>query len=419
MEINRRTLLKGLAGAGTLATSSALNMPYVRAQEPTIRIGYMTIRTGQMAAAGANYDQGLATFLKQRGNKLGNRAVELFAVDTTNNPAIALSKAQELTESRRVHAIIGPISAFEALAISDYIKGAGTPMITSAGSENLTQRDPNPWLVRPGSSCAQCSHPLGEFAYRELGFRRVSTIGEDNAYGYEQTAGFQRVFEELGGKIVQKQWAPTAVPDYATYIASVNGEVDALMMSLAGPNGFRFLRQSQEYGLGSRTKFLGGYTAVDESFLRNMSDEALGATTASFYSPAIDNEENKRFVADMQRDYQLDPGYYAAVAHLAAATLENAVKALDGDIDDRKKLLAAMRNSAVNETIRGPLSFDDFGNAVGNIYIRRVDRVNGKLMNSIVKSYEDVGQFWTYPKDQFLKNPVYSRDFPASKNIES
>jgi branched-chain amino acid transport system substrate-binding protein len=408
--------MKGIAGAATAAV--AIRMPYARAQAAPLRVGFMTIKTGQMAAAGANYEQGLNIFLKQRNNLIGGRPVEIFNVDTTNNPAVARSKAQELVESRKIHAIIGPISAFEALAISDYIKQAGVPMITSAGSEDLTQRDSNPWILRPGSSCAQCSHPLADFAIKDLGYKRVSTIGEDNAYGYEQTAGFQRVFEENGAKIVQKQWAPTASPDYATYIASVSPDVDALFMALAGPNGFRFLRQAQEYGLGQRIKFLGGYTAVDESFLRNMGDEAVGAVTASFYSSEIDNDENKRFVADMRKTYDLDPGYYASVVHLAAAALDNAVRKLDGDVEDRAKLMATLRKEAVEQTIRGPLTFDDLGNAVGNVYIRRVVRNNGKLVNSIVKTYENVSQFWKYGETAFLKNPVYSRDFPASPNAK-
>ena len=418
MSISRRSVLKGIAGAGT-AVATVLQAPYVRAQAAPVRIGFMTIKTGQMAAAGANYEQGLNVFLKQRNNRLGGRPIEIFNVDTTNNPAVARSKAQELVESRKVHAIIGPISAFEALAISDYIKQAGVPMITSAGSEDLTQRDPNPWLLRPGSTCAQCSHPLADYAVKELGYKRISTIGEDNAYGYEQTGGFHRVFEEKGAKIIQKQWAPTASPDYATYIASVRQDADALFMALAGPNGFRFLRQAQEYGLGSRVKFLGGYTAVDESFLRNMGEEAVGAITGSFYSSELDNDENKRFVADMRRDYDLDPGYYAAVVHLAAASLDNAVRTLDGDVEDRARLMSTMRKSAVPQTIRGPLTFDEFGNAVGNVYIRSVIRARGKLVNAIVQTYENVSQFWTYNQAEFLKNPVYSREFPAAKNIKT
>ncbi len=413
MEFNRRTLLKGMAGAAV-----ALQAPYVRAQSAPIRIGFMTIKTGQMAAAGTNYVQGLSIFLKQRDNKLAGRPVEVIAVDTTNTPAVARSRAQELVERHKVHAIIGPVSAFEALAISDYVKQAQVPTITSAGAEDLTQRDSNPWLLRPGCSSAQCSYPLADYAVTEKGYKRIATMGEDNAYGYEQVGGFHRQFEQAGGKIVQKLWAPTSVPDYATYIASVNPDIDALFLALAGPNGFRFLRQAQEYGLRGRTEFFGGYTAVDESFLRNMGDEAMGAITASFYSSQLANEANKRFVADMRKEFGLDPGYYAAATHLAAATLENAVRALDGQVDDRAMLMSSLRKSTVADTIRGPLAFDEFGNAVGNVYIRRVDRVDGRLVNSVVKTYEKVSQFWTYDKTAFLREPGYSRDIPAPVNVE-
>ena len=86
-------------------------------------------------------------------------------------------------------------------------------------------------------------------------------------------------------------------------------------------------------------------------------------------------------------------------------------------MEDKKALMSAIRASNV-ETIRGRIKIDEFGNATGDVYIRKVTRSDGRLVNSVIKTYPDVSQFWTYDKTAFLKNPVYSRDYPPAKNLE-
>ena len=97
--------------------------------------------------------------------------------------------------------------------------------------------------------------------------------------------------------------------------------------------------------------------------------------------------------------------------------LEAALKTTKGNVEDKKALVAAIRSSNA-ETVRGLVKFDELGNVVGNVYIRKVTKVDGRLVNSVIKTYPDVSQFWTYDKTAFLKNPVYSRDYPPAKNLE-
>ena len=99
------------------------------------------------------------------------------------------------------------------------------------------------------------------------------------------------------------------------------------------------------------------------------------------------------------------------------AVLEAAVKAVNGKVEDKAALMAALRATNV-DTARGPVKFDDLGNVVGNVYLRKVTRKDGRLVNSVFKTYPDVSQFWTYGKEAFLANPVYSRDFPPAKYLE-
>src|SRR5919197_1234472 len=248
MTIERRSVLKGIGGAGMGLV--ALGIPaIVRAQGEAMRIGFMTVKTGPLASGGIQMEQGLTLYLKERNNILAGRAVELYTADTAGAPATARTKMQELLERNRISCLIGPLATAEALAIDDYIRGAQIPTLSVAAAEDMTQRKANPWFVRADSSSAQCSYAMGDYAAKELKYKRVAMIADDITYGHELNAGFQRVFEDNGGKVVQKLWPPLAVPDYGTYIAQLKTDVDAIFIGFAGSNGFRFIRQYNEYGL--------------------------------------------------------------------------------------------------------------------------------------------------------------------------
>jgi len=97
--------------------------------------------------------------------------------------------------------------------------------------------------------------------------------------------------------------------------------------------------------------------------------------------------------------------------------LEAAIAAVNGNVEDKAALMAALRSVNV-DTARGPVKFDELGNVVGNVYLRKVTRKDGRLVNSIFKTYPNVSQFWTYGKEAFLANPVYSRDYPPAKFVK-
>src|SRR5262249_9204633 len=132
----------------------------------------------------------------------------------------------------------------------------------------------------------------------------------------------------------------------------------------------------------------------------------------------LDFPINKRFVEDIRRDYKVDPGVYAAETYLCGEVLDHALKSIGGKVEDKDAFNKALHEAKVPDTLRGPLSFDKFGNSVGNSKIRKVKKKNGKLVNTGVKTYPNVSQFWTYDGDDFLKTPVYSRDSPPAKNLE-
>ena len=414
MALHRRTVLKGV-GAGALASVA---MPWVtRAQTGPMRVGFLTVKTGPLASGGLQMEQGLILYLKERNNTLAGRPVQLFTGDSAGAPAVARTKMQELVERDNVSCLIGPLATAEALAIDDYIRDKQIPTLSVAAAEDMTQRKANPWFVRATSTSAQCSYAMGDYAAKELKYKRVAMIADDIAYGYELNAGFQRAFEDAGGKVVQKLWPPLNAPDYGTYIAQLKTNVDAIFIGFAGSNGLKFLRQYKEYG--GKIPLLGGMTAIDESLLKQMGDEALGSLSTCWYSAQLDNESNKKLVSGMQRDYKVDPGFYAAATYTNGAVLEAALKQIDGKIENKNALMKALRDIKVPETCRGPVQFDKYGNVVGNIYIRKVEKKGGALVNAVIKTYPNVSQFWTYDAEEFLKKPVYNREsWPENKNLE-
>src|SRR5271154_1116267 len=247
MKLRRRTVLKGLAAAG--AGAASLRAPAVLAQAGPIRVGFLTVKTGPLASGGIQMEQGLTLYMKERDYTLAGRKVEIITADTGGVPANARAKTQELVERNQVACLIGPLAAFEALAIDDYIRDQQVPTLSVAAAEDLTQRKANPWFVRATSTSAQCAQPMADYCAKTLKYQRMATIADDFAYGHEMVGGFQRVFEDNGGRVVQKLWPPLTVPDYGSYLAQLKSNIDGIFLGFAGSNGFRFLRQFNEFGL--------------------------------------------------------------------------------------------------------------------------------------------------------------------------
>jgi branched-chain amino acid transport system substrate-binding protein len=411
MSFTRRRFIQA---AGTAAAAAAV--PTFAQGEP-IRVGLVTVKTGPLASGGIDMERALEQYLKEKNNTLAGRKVELIVADSGGVPAQARTKIQELVERDRIHIMIGPLDTASALAADDYIRQAQLLTLSVAAAEDMTQRKPNPWFTRGTSTSSQCAMPLADYAAKTLKYKRMAVIADDIAYGHEMCAGFLRVFEDNGGKVVQRMFPPLTVPDYGTYLAQLKTNIDALFLGFAGSNGFRYVRQFNEYGLGGKVKLIGGMTALDEAVLRNMGDEALGIITSCWYSAEIDNPINQKFVSAFRAQWKYDPGFYAAATYVEAAVLDQTLQKIGGKIEDKQAFMKAVRSGRF-DTCRGPVHFDQYGNVIGNVYIRKVARKDGRLVNTVIHTYPNVSQFWTYKPEEFLKNPVYSRDFPPAKNLE-
>src|SRR6266850_4961800 len=412
MKFSRRRFIQAAGAAAGLVSLPSFS------QGSPIRVGLVTVKTGPLASGGIDMERALVQYLKERKDTLAGRKIELIVADSGGVPAQARTKLQELVERDKIQIMIGPLDTASALASDDYIRSAQLLTLSVAAAEDMTQRKPNPWFTRGTSTSSQSAQPLADYCAKTLKYKRMATIADDIAYGHEMCAGFQRVFEDAGGKIVQKLFSPLTVPDYGTYIAQLKTDVDGIFLGFAGSNGFRFFRQFNEYGLRGKIAVVGGMTAFDEAVLRNMGDEALGIVTSCWYSAEIENAINKRFAANFRVDWGYDPGFYAAATYVEAAVLEGTLNAIKGNIEDKQAFMKAVRAIKV-DTARGPVAFDKYGNVVGSVYIRNVERKDGRLVNRVIHTYPNVSQFWTYKPEEFLKNPVYSREWPPAKNLES
>ena len=410
-KVTRRKFMAATAAGAALATFK-FPAPAI-AQAAPFKLGLLTVKTGPLAQGGIQMEQGVLTWLKEHNNMMAGRKVEFFSADTGGKPAGTKTKAQELVERDKVDVILGPLAAFELLAITDYIREHQTPTLSLAGADDLTQRRPNPYFLRPSATSSQAMHVMGHYAAKEMGKKKAITIDYDFAFGYEQEGGFQAAFEKDGGCVTNKLWAPLGTPDYTPYLAQMSG-IDVLCQGFAGSGPLAFMKQYANYGL--KFPVVTGETGGDDALLHAFGDEALGMMSACPYTLDLDTDANKKFAQAVYKDFNVVPGFYAAGLYVNCQVVEAGLKAAGGTTADKEKFMAALKAVKLKDTPRGPISFDHLGNIVGSFYVRRIEKAKNayglNLWNKTVKTYENVSQFWTWPEKDFLAHPVYSRNYP-------
>ena len=215
--------------------------------------------------------------------------------------------------------------------------------------------------------------------------------------------------------VVKKLWPPIVTPDYTPYIAQLSG-VDAVVQGFAGSNPLKFMKQYKDAGL--KLPVIGGGTAGDDALLKSFGDEAIGLVTASVFTSDLDTPVNKQFIAGMVRDTGAIPGLYAAGLYINGMVAEAALKATGGKTDDKEALIKALRAVSLTGFAARAVPFRPFRQRGRQRLIRRLERKDGKLVKTTIKTYPNVSQFWTFDEKWFLAQPVYSRDYPPLKADE-
>jgi branched-chain amino acid transport system substrate-binding protein len=383
-----------------------------KAAQKEIRIGFLTALTGPGAHLGRDCLNGLKMYLEEIGYNMEGLKVKLFVEDTELKPAVAVTKAEKLIRHDKVHMFVGGImgsTGYALGALADREKALYVCSIPA--SDDLTQRKRPKWFVRTGWASSQPNHPFGEWAY-EQGYRKAITISADYAFGQEQVQGFHAAFNRAGGRVIQQIWVPVHSLDFGPYLPLFKKEADCVFALMVAAMPGPFLKQYKASGL--KMAMLGGGTTGDESVLPKMGDEALGLVTPLQYSAALDTPKNKAFVKEYRKLHGKVPSYYSESNYTTGLWIHLTVKRLKGDLSNMQRFIEEFQKVEI-DAIRGPVRLDKYRNVVQNVYVRKVERIDGELWNTVIKTYPAVSQFWKFDPEEFLKQPVYSRNFPPCK----
>ena len=354
-----------------------------------LRIGYIAPTTGIFAQVGKDMVDGFQMYLDEVKNDFGGAQVKFIVEDEQGKPDTAVTKARKLILQDKVQMFAGGLLASSGYALAPVSTSEAIYVIPVSAADDLTQR--------------QLSK---------------SAIGADYAFGYEVIGGFQRAFENCGGQIVQKIWPPLGTKDFGPYLPSLKQDADAIFTLMVGPMSLQFPKQLA--AAGNKKPVIGGGTSYDEFVLPSMGDEVIGHVSALQYSAALDTPKNAEFVQKYRAKYGKVPSYYSETNYTTAQMIHEVLKRNNGKWPGGPEFIKQL--SALKfDTLRGPVSFDDMRNPVQNIYIKKVEKKKmfgydkDELWNTVIKTYPNVSQFGQFDKAEFLKQPVYSRDFPPCK----
>ncbi|MDF2687391.1 MAG: hypothetical protein K0Q80_356 [Microvirga sp.] len=418
--MDRRQFLKtsGLALAAT--TTGTISAPFVaRAQSGPIRIGLMAPLSGVVAAGGREIVEGFNMYWQEKGKSVAGRAIEIIEEDDAGNPDTALQKARRLVEQAKVDFLFGNLLANTGLAVANYVKTNGVPyFIPVIAADDLTQRDRVRNVIRvAGYTASQMPRPLADWALKQ-GYKRIATIAQDYSFGHEQCAGFAQVFTQGGGQIVGQLWNPLNTADFSPYIGQLaNMNVDAIFAMELGADATRFLKQYSDFGLKGNIPLLGAQNFTDQSVIRTMGPECEGIISSAHFAEGSDNPDTQKFVKAYSEKYGKLPSLYGFSHYSGAMWVGQVIEKLNGNISNRDAFIDAVLNSQLaNSPLGRPVRFDEFGNPVYDVYIRKVQKnADGKYWNVPIETYPNVSQFWTYKPEEYLKSPPFSRDYQGIK----
>ncbi|MGH2734020.1 MAG: ABC transporter substrate-binding protein, partial [Actinomycetota bacterium] len=347
--------------------------------------------------------------------EVAGRELELIHEDSAGDPQIGLQKARKVVDQDGASVVAGPLLANVGYAIAEYLKTQ--PHIIGlnpvASADDLSQRTPVDNFVRTGGWQSSTPHHVaGDWAWQQ-GYKRVITLCQDYAFGHEVCGGFTNTFTDHGGEIVKQLWAPLGSSDYSSYLAQIDPrEADAVFMITVGADSGRVIKQWQDFGLKDKIPLIAGETTLEQSLLRTMGDEALGLQSFGHYAEGREEGATKEFVDAYLEEYDEIPSYYSCATYTAGQWFTQALEEADGDMSDPAAFLETLKSIELDDGCFGPMSLDEYGGTIETVYLREVTKDDeGRLVNTVVEEFPEVGQFFWYEPEAFLEQPVYSRDF--------
>jgi branched-chain amino acid transport system substrate-binding protein len=372
--------------AGCLAIA-VLNVSEAGAQD-AIKLGLVMPMTGTLASNGREAVDAAKLYMAQHGDTVAGKKIELIVKDDGSIPDAGKRLAQELIVSDKVD-LLGAGLSPTALSMAPVVTEAKIPAVVMiSGTSVVTER--SPYYVRTSFTLGQQSGIIADWAIQN-GSKRVVSILSDFAPGAEAGKVFEQHFTQGGGTVLDTLKVPLANPDFAPFLQKArDAQPDTLFAFLPAGQAAAFARQFIERGLDKTgIKLIGTGDIVDDDDLPNTGDSLLGVVTAGFYSAAHPSVLNKQYVADYKkatghRANYISVGGYDGM-HLIYETLKKT-----GGRTDADSVLAAMKGMAW-ESPRGPISIDpQTREIVQNVYIRKVEKVNGEPWSVEFKTFEAV-----------------------------
>ena len=347
-----------------------------------IRIGLIYTLSGPPSVLGQQSKNAFELAVKDLGGKMSGKDVELFVVDDTLKPDVAIQKVQELLEHDKVDIVVGPIFSNMLQAIHKPVMDSGKILIsTNAGTSSFAGAMCNPRFFVTSYQNDQIYAALGKVA-NDKGYKSVYAMVPNYQAGKDALAGFKSTYK---GTIVEKSLVPLNNLDFSSDMSKIGAaKPDALFTFMPGGLGIALIKQLNQAGLKGKLPIISAFTA-DEATLPALGEAAEGIFGALTWAPTSDSPQNKKFVAAYEAAYNAIPASYAMQAYDAAMLIDSAVRAVKGDMSDSKALSAALKKADFT-SLRGPFKFNVNGYPIEDFYLTKVvKRADGKYQTSIVE----------------------------------
>jgi branched-chain amino acid transport system substrate-binding protein len=365
--------------AGLIAATLAVGAPCLA--QDAVKIGLIVPLTGPFTSAGKHLVAGARLYMQLKGDSVAGKKIELVIRDDTGSAEMTKRFAQELVVNDKVSLLAGFGLTPGAMAAAPIATEAKMPeVVMMAATSVITER--SPYIVRTSFSVPQTTVPLATWAVQN-GIKKVVTIVSDYAPGIDVETAFKQRFEALGGQVVTSLRVPLANPDFAPFLQRVSEiKPDALLGFVPAGVGPTFMRQFVERGLDkSGIKFIAEGSVTEDDIVEQIGDAGLGVITSHHYSAAHDSPENKAFVAEFKKaNGGMRPNMMAMQSYDGMHMIYEAMKKTNGSTNG-EALVNAMKGLSWASP-RGPVTIDpETREIIQNIYIRKVERVDGELYN--------------------------------------
>lgn len=389
------------------------------ADDKPIKIGVLVPLTGAFAALGVDGMEGVRMAFEEANYTINGRRVELFFEDTAADPDLCIQKVSRLVEREGVELILGPLSGGEATALKDYAPNIPdtTIIVAGAASEDVTMRGVPDNIFRTAYTGAQTMFAFGDFAYQDLGYKKIVTLAEDYDFPFSQVGGFLLNYIRNGGEVLKRLWVNIGTTDYSSIIAQIPADAEAIYVALGGADAINFINQFNDYGMD--LPILGGSITIDTTILGSDVGKLLeGVYAGSHYAQVLPFDAFKTFDTGFVDRFGRASSLFAADYYIGSQVAIKAMEAVGGDISDA----AAFRQAILDvkyDSPRGPFSFDSFHNVIENVYITQVQNIDGTLRNVVYKTFENQTQFGPYDPDWYQSQPSFDRENPTVESVQS